>query len=90
MVNATHLKVLLKKDYLTLIRNKGFLIAFLMVPVVLMGAFIGIQSLVNKDGEVSGSLIKDHIKYTTSIPFLPDFAPGIGPDKLSPLARKGV
>jgi ABC-type Na+ efflux pump permease subunit len=47
MVNATHLKVLLKKDYLTLIRNKGFLIAFVFVPVALMGAFIGIQTLVN-------------------------------------------
>jgi ABC-type Na+ efflux pump permease subunit len=89
MVSATHLKVLLKKDYLTLIRNKGFLIAFVFVPVALMGAFIGIQSLVNQGGEISGSLVGEYIKYTTSLPLL-DFAPGVTQKKVTSLTIKGV
>ena len=42
MINRTHLKVLLKKDFLTLWRNKGFLIAFIVLPIILMNAFIQI------------------------------------------------
>ena len=40
MINITHLKVLLKKDFITLWRNKGFLLGFVFLPVVLMNAFI--------------------------------------------------
>jgi hypothetical protein len=47
MVNMTHLKVLLKKDFLTLWRNKGFLLAFIFLPIGLMVAFAEIQSLVD-------------------------------------------
>ncbi len=36
MPNLTHLKVLLAKDYLTLYRNKGFIIGFILVPMFVM------------------------------------------------------
>jgi len=48
MVNATHLKVLLKKDLLTLRRSWGYIIAFVFLPIALMIAFIEIQQLVSK------------------------------------------
>ena len=65
MPNTLHLKVLLKKDFLTLKRNVGFLIAFVVLPVGLMSAFIAIQNLVDK-GEGGGTLLNDHFKYTTN------------------------
>lgn len=65
MVNTTHLKVLLKKDFLTLWRNKGFLFAFAILPIGLMIAFAYIQSLVD-DGPESGSLIAANFRYTSS------------------------
>jgi len=42
MPNITHLKVLLSKDFLTLKRNIGFIIAFIVLPVGLMWTFIEI------------------------------------------------
>jgi hypothetical protein len=65
MVNTTHLKVLLKKDFLTLWRNKGFLFAFLVLPFGLMIAFAYIQSLVD-NGSKSGSLINDYFRYVST------------------------
>lgn len=47
MANLTHLKVLLLKDLLTLRRNIGFIIAFIVLPIGLMVAFIEIQGLVD-------------------------------------------
>ena len=47
MPNITHLKVLLKKDFLTLWRNRGFLLAFIFLPIGLMIAFAAIQGLVD-------------------------------------------
>jgi hypothetical protein len=65
MVSSTHLKVLLKKDFLTLWRNKGFLFAFFFLPIVLMAAFTYIQSLV-ENGEKSGTLINDYFRYVST------------------------
>jgi len=65
MPNTLHLIVLLKKDFLTLKRNVGFLIAFVVLPVGLMSAFIAIQNLVDK-GDGGGTLLNDHFKYTTN------------------------
>jgi len=42
MPNLTHLKVLLTKDLLTLKRNIGFVIAFIVLPLGLMWTFIEI------------------------------------------------
>ena len=47
MINLTHLKVLLQKDFITLWRSKGFMIAFVLLPIGIMAAFISIQSLVD-------------------------------------------
>ena len=66
-INFTHLGVLLKKDFLTLWRSYGFLIAFIVLPIGLMGAFIGIQGLVD-NGITSGSLIYDHFYWTSTKP----------------------
>jgi ABC-type Na+ efflux pump permease subunit len=55
MVNATHLGVLLKKDLLTLKRNVGFIIAFIVLPLGLMIAFIEIQGLVDNGTVVDGT-----------------------------------
>ena len=65
-----NLKVLLKKDFLTLWRNKGFIVTFCVLPIALMSAFTAIQNLVNK-GEKSGSLIKEYFRYTSNFPIAP-------------------
>lgn len=65
MVDGTHLKVLLKKDFLTLFRNKGYLIGFILVPAFFMGTFISVKSLFDK-GETEGPLIYDHFKFTST------------------------
>lgn len=46
MINNTHLKVLLRKDFITLWRSKGFCIAFILIPIILMNAFIAIRNLI--------------------------------------------
>ena len=66
MIDRVHLKVLLKKDFLTLKRNPGFMAAFILVPIVLIGAFIGIQFQVDK-GPKSGSLVAENFKYTSTL-----------------------
>jgi len=66
-INTTHLKVLLKKDFITLWRNKGFLFGFIFLPVVLMNAFIQIQKLVDK-GPVSAPLVHENFRYTSTDP----------------------
>jgi ABC-type Na+ efflux pump permease subunit len=71
MVNKTHLKVLIKKDLITLWRSKGFLISFIILPIVLIGLFNWIKSLVD-NGEKSGSLIYDNFRYSSTLP--PDFS----------------
>ena len=65
MINKTHLKVLLKKDFLTLYRNKGYLCGFILVPVFFMAIFISVKSLFDK-GETEGPLIYDHFKFTST------------------------
>jgi len=64
-INRTHLKVLLKKDFLTLVRNRGYVIGFVLVPVAFMAIFIAVKSLFDK-GETEGPLIFDHFKYTST------------------------
>lgn len=53
MMNTNHLKSLLKKDFLTLFRSKGYLAAFVLLPILLMWAQGGITKLVEdeKDGD---------------------------------------
>ena len=70
MVNATHLKVLLAKDFITLWRNRGFLIAFVVLPLGLMGLFIWLQTLVS-DGTKSGSLIEEYANIVGTTPLDP-------------------
>jgi len=65
MVNTTHLKVLLKKDFLTLWRNKGFLMAFAILPIGLMIAFAYIQSLVD-NGLYTGNLVDEYFRYVSN------------------------
>jgi hypothetical protein len=65
MINLTHLKVLLKKDFLTLWRSKAFLVGFVALPIILIFAFIYIKSLFDK-GTKEGSLIYDNFKYTST------------------------
>jgi hypothetical protein len=65
MPNATHLKVLLTKDLLTLRRNIGFVFAFCILPLALMGAFIAVQGLVD-NGELDQSLIDKYFFYTST------------------------
>lgn len=69
IVNFTHLSVLVKKDFLTLKRSWGFVLAFIILPIGLMGAFIGIQGLVD-NGTYEGNLIYDHFTFTTTKPVI--------------------
>jgi len=58
MVKTQHLKVLLMKDWLTLKRNKGFIVSFIVVPIAFCGLFCWLQSLA-LDGTRVGSLIEN-------------------------------
>lgn len=55
MINWTHLKVLLKKDFISLWRSKGFLIGFILIPFVLMYSFYALKGIVD-NGPKSGTL----------------------------------
>ena len=65
MVNLTHLRVLLKKDFLTLWRSKAFLVGFILLPIILIYSFIYIKSLFDRGTKV-GPLIYDNFKYTST------------------------
>lgn len=67
-MNLAHLRVLLVKDYLTLWRNKGFLIAFIVAPILLTNIFILIQNeLMHVAGGLkSGSMIDEYFSFTTT------------------------
>jgi hypothetical protein len=65
MINNTHLKVLLRKDFITLWRSKGFCIAFVLIPIILMNAFIAIRNLI-VNGPLQEPLIFDNFKYSTT------------------------
>ena len=54
MINSNHLKSLLKKDFLTLWRNKCYLVAFVLLPILLMWAQSGIVILVAEGNELDG------------------------------------
>lgn len=41
-----HTVVLLKKDFITLKRNLGFILMFIALPIVMMGTFWKLQSLI--------------------------------------------
>ena len=68
MINRTHLKVLIQKDFITLWRSKGFLITFILLPTALMSLFILVKGLVD-NGEKSGNLIFDYFRYTSTLKF---------------------
>ena len=70
MINNTHLRVLLRKDFITLWRSKVFCIMFLLVPIILMIAFSAIKNLVVNE-DISGPLIYNNFKYTSTKPWLP-------------------
>ena len=63
--NYTHVKVLLKKDFFTLWRNKTYIFAFLIVPIAMMSGFFGLQNLIDK-GHAEGSLINNNFRYVSS------------------------
>ena len=65
MINLTHLKVLLKKDFLTLWRSKAFLAGFILLPIVITYVFIFVKSLFDR-GIKEGPLIYDNLKYTST------------------------
>ena len=43
MLNFTHFKVLLRKNYLTLKRKWGFALFIVLLPIISMGIFTGIK-----------------------------------------------
>ena len=67
-LSLTFLKVLLKKDFLTLWRNKGFLLAFIVMPLLLMTTFVDLQDNIigTKEKYGEGSLIDEFMTYTTT------------------------
>jgi ABC-type Na+ efflux pump permease subunit len=54
MVNLTHFRVLLKKNFQTLRRKWGFAVIFVVLPLVMMGIFTGIQSAVSNGERPEG------------------------------------
>lgn len=65
MINLTHLKVLLKKDFISLWRSKGFLIGFVMIPFILMYSFYALKGIVD-NGPKKGTLLFDNFRYTST------------------------
>ena len=49
--NSRHVKVLIKKDFLTLKRNWMFFLTFLILPVMIMSGFSFLESIV--EGELA-------------------------------------
>jgi ABC-type Na+ efflux pump permease subunit len=49
--NSKHVKVLLRKDYLTLKRNWMFFLTFIILPIAVMSGFNFLESLV--EGELA-------------------------------------
>lgn len=47
MVNWTHFKVLLKKNFITLRRNICFAITFVVLPILTMGIFTIVKALLS-------------------------------------------
>jgi hypothetical protein len=70
----THTKVLLRKDFLTLWRNKGTCISLFLVPIILLAAYFNLQKQVIQDVG-GGSLVESNFKYTTTQRMM---YPGIG------------
>jgi hypothetical protein len=69
-INTTHLKVLLKKDFLTLWRNKAYIAAFVLLPVVLMYVFSLLIGLIEEENTMGGgSTIDESFKYTSNLAF---------------------
>ena len=69
MINNTHLRVLLRKDFITLWRSKAFCLMFILVPIILMIAFTAIRNLI-VNGTISGPLIYSYFKYTSTKPWV--------------------
>ena len=68
-INTTHLKVLLKKDFLTLWRNKAYIAAFILLPIALMSAFKAIVGLIEEDKtQGGGSMLEENFKYASNVP----------------------
>lgn len=95
MINYNHLKSLLKKDFLTLWRNKAYLVAFVLLPVLLMWAQSGIVILVEDESEVpgGGEKVEESFKYISNVPlkieefdllapFGDDIPPALGREKV--------
>ena len=68
MLDKQFLQVLLKKDFLTLWRNKGFLLAFIVMPLLLMTTFVNLQdqTIDSKDKFGEGSMIEEYMTYTST------------------------
>jgi len=69
MINFTHLKVLLKKDLISLWRSKVFLIGLILFPLVLIYSFYYLKGIVD-NGPKSGALINDYFRYASNRPYL--------------------
>ena len=54
MVNATHFRVLLKKNFLTLKRKWGFALFFILLPIISMGIFTAIKFAISKGERPEG------------------------------------
>jgi ABC-type Na+ efflux pump permease subunit len=68
MINLTHLRVLLKKDLISLWRSKGFMLGFILFPFILMYSFYILKGLVD-NGPKSGQLINDYFRFSSNKPW---------------------
>jgi len=63
MVNATHFRVLLKKNFLTLKRKWGFALFFVLLPIISMGIFTLIKYAISDGIKPEGhNFDSKHIK----------------------------
>jgi ABC-type Na+ efflux pump permease subunit len=64
MLNFTHFKVLLRKNYLTLKRKWGFALFIIILPILSMGIFTGIKYAIS-DGIRPEGHIFDRKNYSS-------------------------
>lgn len=66
MGSCTHYRVLLRKNFITLRRNYGFAICFFLLPVMTMGIFSMLLSLVSDGDRVEQNNLDGKLAHISS------------------------
>jgi len=62
------ISALIKKDFLTIWRNKMFLISLIILPILIMSIFILMEGMLDL-GIISGDLIDAYFRFTSTLQY---------------------